>query len=282
MRARSCTLLLALLLAACRQGGPAPAPAPSAPPAAASSPSEPPGPGAPAPVAAAPAPAPAPDASTPAAAAPFGHVPPIDCPLRRAGVDRSRLQPFEQTEAYIAFLERPDRAAWQKPEDVVTALGLRGDETVADFGAGSGYFTFRLARALPAGRVRAIDIQPEMVRHLHHRALEERARNVEVRLSTETDPQISGDEDLVFLCDVLHHAPDRAALVGRLFGAMKPGARLVLVEFREGDLPEGPPESVKIPRAALVGLALTAGFGLPEEHPDLLPYQHLLVFRKPE
>ncbi len=67
--------------------------------------------------------------------------------------DRSEPpRPFAEVEKYIAFLDRADRAAWQKPGDVVTALGLKGTETVVDLGAGSGYFTFRFAKALPTGR----------------------------------------------------------------------------------------------------------------------------------
>ncbi|MDI7268833.1 MAG: class I SAM-dependent methyltransferase, partial [Myxococcota bacterium] len=94
--------------------------------------------------------------------------PPIDCPLRRHGIDPTDLRPFEEIEAYIAFLDRPDREAWQKPDAIVAALGLTGLEVVGDLGAGSGYFTFRFAEALPNGRMVAIDIEPEMVRHVHH------------------------------------------------------------------------------------------------------------------
>jgi len=65
--------------------------------------------------------------------------PPIDCPLRKQGVDPAHLRPFEDTAQYIAFLERPDRATWQKPDAVVAALGLTGKETIVDIGAGSGY-----------------------------------------------------------------------------------------------------------------------------------------------
>ena len=79
--------------------------------------------------------------------------PPIDCPLHAKGVSADGLRPFAETEQYIAFLERPDRARWQKPDEVVAALHLGGTETVADVGAGSGYFTFRFAKALPKGKV---------------------------------------------------------------------------------------------------------------------------------
>ena len=81
------------------------------------------------------------------------NMPGIDCPLRKAGVDPSGLRPFAEVEKYIAFLDRPDPAAWQKPDGVVTALGLQGNETVFDLGAGSGYFSFKLARAVPRGKV---------------------------------------------------------------------------------------------------------------------------------
>jgi hypothetical protein len=79
---------------------------------------------------------------------------------------------------------------------------------------------------------------------------------------------------------VLHHVPDRAAWLGKIVAEMRPGARLVLIEFKEGNLPEGPPESVKITRAQMVELATTAGLSLESERPELLPYQTFLVFRK--
>jgi SAM-dependent methyltransferase len=206
--------------------------------------------------------------------------PPIDCPLRKQGIDPNHLRPFEDVEKYIAFLERPNRAVWQKPDAVVAALGLTGVETVVDLGAGSGYFTFRLAKALPQGRVVAADIEPEMIRHIHHKLTSEGITNVEAVLIKPDDPGIPGDADLVFVCDVLHHVPDRAAWLGKVAAEMGPGAKLVLVEFKEGNLPEGPPESVKITRSQMVELAAKAGLALDAERADLLPYQSFLVFRK--
>jgi len=207
--------------------------------------------------------------------------PPIDCPLRKAGVDPHGLRPFEDVEKYLAFLERPDRAAWQMPDAVVAALDLRGDELVADVGAGSGYFSFRLAEALPQGRVVALEIEPEMVRHIHHRAMSGGIGNVEVKLVAPDDPQIPAGVDLVFVCDVLHHVSNRAAWLGKISARMQPGSRLVLIEFREGELPEGPPAAVKIPKSEVMDLVEGAGLGLVEEKTGLLPYQYLLVFGKP-
>lgn len=207
--------------------------------------------------------------------------PPIDCPLSKQGIPLDHLRPFQDTAKYIAFLERSDRAAWQKPDEVVAALGLRGTETVVDLGAGSGYFSFRLAKALPQGKVIAADTEPEMLRHIHHRAMSEGMRNIEVKIIKPADPAVSADADLVFLCDVLHHVPDRLAWLAKLRGQMKSGARLALLEFKEGKLPEGPPEAAKIPRAQLLDLVTRAGFRLSTEPKALLPYQVFLILSKP-
>ncbi|HOX43942.1 MAG TPA: class I SAM-dependent methyltransferase [Myxococcota bacterium] len=221
------------------------------------------------------------DAEIPAKAGHDPAHPPIDCPLARAGVDPNHLRPFADVEKYIAFLERTDRAIWQKPDEVIAALGLQGTETIVDLGAGSGYFSFRLARAVPAGKVVAADTEPEMIRHLHHKLVADGVPNLEAALIQPDDPGIPGDADLVFVCDVLHHVADRGAWLGKLFARMKPGARLVLIEFKEGALPEGPPESVKIPRATLVELVRKAGLELVAERAELLPYQTFLLFRRP-
>ncbi|MBN1509903.1 MAG: methyltransferase [Sedimentisphaerales bacterium] len=205
---------------------------------------------------------------------------PIKSTLRKAGMDPRPVQPLESTEQYVAFLERPDRAIWQKPDDVVRALGLTGDETVADVGADSGYFSFRFAAALPRGRVVATDIEPEMIRYIRQKAMTQRIPNVEPVLASADDPKVPDTADLVFVCDILRRIDDRSAWLLRLHEEMKPGARLVLIEFKEGDLPEGPPATLKIPRSDLFSLLQTAGFTPMAEEPDLLPYQLFLVFRK--
>ena len=207
--------------------------------------------------------------------------PPIDCPLRKQGIEPSHMRPFEDVAKYIEFLDRPDRALWQKPDAVVGALGLRGNELVVDLGAGSGYFTFRLAAAVPAGTVIAADTEAEMIRHIHHRAMTEGVQNVQVKLIQPSDPVVDATADLVFICDVLHHVHDRSGWLRSIASVMKSGSRLALVEFKEGRLPEGPPEGMKISRARLVSLVTGAGFALEKEHEGLLPYQVYLVFRKP-
>ena len=208
-------------------------------------------------------------------------LPPIECPLRKAGIDKTKLKPFEEVEDYIKFLERPDRAKWQKPEAVVKALKLRGTETVVDLGSGSGYFTFRLSKALPNGKVIAIDSQPEMVRHVHRKVLTEKWPNVRAQVGKPDDPGLPSDADCVFVCDVLLHVRKKLEWLTAIQSEMRRGAQLVLIDFREGDLPEGPPEAIKVPKKEVIRLCKVAGFKLKREEPDLLPYQEFLVFEKP-
>ncbi|TWU40638.1 class I SAM-dependent methyltransferase [Novipirellula artificiosorum] len=130
-------------------------------------------------------------------------LPAIECPLSKAGIDKTKLKPFEEVEDYIQFLERSDRAEWQKPDLVVKALALKGTETVVDLGCGSGYFTFRLSKAVPQGKVIAIDSQPEMVRHIHRKVLTGEWPNVRAQVGEPDDPGLPSHADCVFVCDVL-------------------------------------------------------------------------------
>ena len=206
--------------------------------------------------------------------------PPIDCPLRKQGIKPHDMKPFEDVEKYIAFLQREDRAEWQRPDAVVDSLGISGSETVADLGAGSGYLTFRFAKALPRGKVVAIDIEPEMIRHIHHKAMTTGVKNVEVKLAKPDNPSIPKTADWVFVCDVLHHVQGREVWLKQMHTQMKPGAKVALIEFKKGDLPEGPPESLKIGKLDMIDLMKNAGFEWVEEKKGLLPYQHVLVFKK--
>ncbi|MCB9800544.1 MAG: class I SAM-dependent methyltransferase [Candidatus Omnitrophica bacterium] len=206
--------------------------------------------------------------------------PPINCPLRKQGIDPNHLKPFEDIDKYIAFLEREDRDQWQKPEKIIEILALSGSETVADLGAGSGYFTFRFSKALPRGKAIAMDIEPEMIRHIYHRSMVEGISNIEVKIISPDDPEVPSETDLVFICDVLHHVQNKEVWLSKLFSHMKSGARLVIIEFKEGNLPEGPPESIKISKKEMVNLVTGAGFVIQKDLPELLPYQTFLLFSK--
>ena len=206
--------------------------------------------------------------------------PPIDCPLHDKGVAHKHTTPFGNTEKYIAFLEREDRATWQKPGAVIEALKLTGDETIADVGAGSGYFSLRFASALPRGKVYAIDVDPAMIHHIRHRVRADTIDNVEVILASPEDPKVPKDSEIVFICDVLHHVDNKSRWLEKVHGEVEKGARLVLIEYKEGDLPEGPPEWMKMSPQEVTATALGAGFTHVSTDNDLLPYQIIFVFEK--
>lgn len=207
-------------------------------------------------------------------------IPSIDCPLRKQGINPHDMRPFEDVQNYINFLERSDRAIWQKPDAVIAALHLTGSEKLADIGAGSGYFSFRFARVLPRGKVYAIDIEPEMLRHIHHKAMTEAINNIEVIKAEPDDPKVPEGVDLVFVCDVIHHVQMRDLWLKKLSAEMKQGTKLAVIEFKEGDLPEGPPASVKIAKDKLITMISEKGFQLDSDLPDVLPYQNFLVFSR--
>lgn len=190
------------------------------------------------------------------------------------------MKPFADVEKYIEFLERKDRAIWQKPDTVISSMNLKGTETIADVGAGSGYFSFRFASKLPKGKVIAIDIEPEMIRHIHHKAMSADIKNIEVVLASEDDPKISAKVDIVFICDVLHHLKNRAEWLDKLSSKIKKGVKLILIEFKEGNLPEGPPEKIKISGKEMLALVTKAGFTLIHKNTTILPYQNYFVFEK--
>ena len=205
---------------------------------------------------------------------------PIDCPLLKKGVDVDHIKPFEDTEKYIAFLEREDRMKWQKTDAVIEKLNLKGNERIADVGAGSGYFSFRFASMLPKGKVYAIDIEPEMIRYIHHKAMINDIKNIEAILAEPDDPKVPGDSDIVFICDVLHHIENKSLWLKKVHDQMKKGARLILIEFKEGDLPEGPPEKIKISQNEITKIVINGGFTRISADDKLLPYQTFLVFKK--
>ena len=181
--------------------------------------------------------------------------------------------------AYIAALEDPARDAWQKPHEVVVALDLKPGETVADIGAGSGYFALRFARHVGAeGRVYAVDVSRDMLAHLERQAAEAKLANVRTIAAPPDDPQLpEGSIDRVFFCDVWHHIDDQAGYLAKLKKALRPGGQVVMIDFHKRDLPVGPPVSMKIAREVLLTEMAAHGFRLVKEH-TFLPYQYFLMF----
>ncbi len=206
--------------------------------------------------------------------------PPIDCPLRKQGIDPGKLKPFEQMEAYINFLDQKSRKVWQKPQEVVAAMQLKGHERVLDLGAGSGYFSFPIAEKLPLGRLFAADVEPEMVRHIHHKAMTQGAKNIEVLLIDPEKPKLPENIDIVFICDVIHHVKNPQDWLTGITAQLPLGAQMHIIEFKPGDLPSGPPESVKMAPEKLIEMVQSSGLRLEKRLDELLPYQNYYVFKK--
>jgi arsenite methyltransferase len=189
-------------------------------------------------------------------------------------------QLHQDPKAYIAMLEDPARDAYQKPHEVVTALELKPGEVIADIGAGSGYFTFRLARHLSQeGRVYAVDISPEMILHLNRRIRDLNFRNVVTVLAPPDDPLLAdASVDRFFICDTWHHIGDHPRYLGLIRKMLKPGGQVVMIDFKKAQTPVGPPLEMRISREDLVQEMGTNGFRLAAEQ-TFLPYQYFLVFK---
>lgn len=139
------------------------------------------------------------------------------------------------TKDRIAAYESPDRAEWQKPEEVIQALNIQQGSRIADLGSGSGYFTFRLAEATgPSGKVYAVDVNSEMNDHVNMRADKGGYQNVSTILAATDDPKLpKGDIDLVFSCDSYHHLENRTQYFKNVKQYLKPGARVAIIDFRK-------------------------------------------------
>lgn len=181
--------------------------------------------------------------------------------------------------AYIAALEDPKRDAYQKPDEVITALDLRPGEVIADIGAGSGYFSFRLARQIGPGRVYAVDISPDMIVHMNRRIRDMRTTNITTVLAPPDDPLLADASlDRIVVCNTWHHVENQGEYLTRLKKMLKPSGQLVMIDFQKRELPVGPPLEMKIASEDLVRQLEQAGFQLLKEH-TFLPYQYFLVFR---
>jgi ubiquinone/menaquinone biosynthesis C-methylase UbiE len=181
--------------------------------------------------------------------------------------------------AYIAMLEDPKRDAYQKPHEVVTALGLKPGETLADIGSGSGYFALRFAAHVgEQGRVFAVDVDPEMVRHLNRRIRDAGVRNVQTVLADPDDPLLpDASLDRFVVVNTWHHIEKPVDYLAHMKRMLKPGGQVVMIDFQKTELPVGPPLAMKIAREDLVRQMQASGFDLAKEH-TFLPYQYFLVF----
>jgi precorrin-6B methylase 2 len=178
------------------------------------------------------------------------------------------------------WLERPEREAEERPSLAIKELRLEPGMVVADFGAGSGYYTERIARAVgPTGKVLAVDLQPEMLEMVGRRAKKAGLTNIELVRSTPEDPRLpTGAVDLILMVDVYHELGSPQRVLRAMKAALSPRGRIAIVEFRkeDRDVPIREEHKMSVKQAeqefGAEGLVL-------DRRVDSLPWQHLLLFR---
>jgi ubiquinone/menaquinone biosynthesis C-methylase UbiE len=180
----------------------------------------------------------------------------------------------------IHWLERPTRELEEQPRKAIEMIELKPTDVVADIGAGSGYFSFRMARKVPQGKVLAVDIQQEMIDAVTKTAKQKNVMNVETILSTVEDPKLpEGKVDVALMVDAYHEFDHPREMMDGIAKGLKPGGRVILVEYRAEDpnVLIYPHHKMTIDQAkkemAAVGLKFV-------ESKEDLPQQHFMVFKK--
>ena len=182
----------------------------------------------------------------------------------------------------LGLLESPDRAAWQKPDQIMDALHIADGSAVADIGAGAGWFTIHLARRVgPNGMVYAQDIQRPMLDATRRRVIREGLQNVETRLASGSNPNLPvAALDGVVMVDAYQEVEveDRVTYLQNLARALKPNGLIGIVNFKPGRGGPGPPENVRVAKAVVEADARAAGLRVVDE--EVLPYQYLIVLAR--
>jgi SAM-dependent methyltransferase len=183
----------------------------------------------------------------------------------------------------LGLLEPPDREAWQKPDQVMDALHVAEGSTVADIGAGGGWFTMRLARRVqPTGRVFAVDVQRLMIEAIRRRIEREGLQDIVIPVLGEyTDPKLPAEArvDAVLIVDAFPEMENPVLMLRNIARTLKPQGRIGIIDYREGDGGPGPDAIERVPPAVVVSEAAAAGLKLVDEH-KFLRYQYFLIFGK--
>ena len=180
------------------------------------------------------------------------------------------------------WLNRPGRIQEEMPDEVVANMNLQPDEVVADIGAGSGYFSFRIAKMVPEGKVMAVDIQPEMLQMIEDRMRVEEVTNIDRVLGEIDDPNLPPDSiDAAIMVDAYHEFSHPFEMIDGIYEALRPGGRIFLLEYRGEDasVPIRPlhkmTELQVVKEMSVFGLEWTDTL-------DFLPWQHMMIFTKTE
>lgn len=181
----------------------------------------------------------------------------------------------------LGLLDAPDRDLWQRPDQIMDAMAIADASVVADIGAGSGWFTLRLARRVgPQGLVYAEDVQKEMITAISRRVIREGFNNVKPWLGANNDPRLpAASLDAVLLVDAYHEIEDRVTMLSKLAASLKPQGRIGIVDFRLDGTGPGPAPEERVSPDVVVNDAKKAGLRLIRQEP-FLPYQYFLIFGK--
>jgi predicted methyltransferase len=203
---------------------------------------------------------------------------------REAGVAASPAQTRAKGRLFpaqdLGLLEAPDRDQWQKPDLIMDALNVVDGGVVAEIGAGSGWFTLRLARRVgPNGLVYAEDIQPVMIDGLRRRVQRENLSWVRPVLGTTTDPRLPPRLDAVLIADTYHEIDDPVTLLTNVTQSLKPQGLVGIVDFLPGSGGPGPAPDERPDPQAVVKAAGAAGLQL-KTRQDMPPFVFLLVFER--
>lgn len=186
---------------------------------------------------------------------------------------------FAAADEWTQVFDDPARDEWQRPADVLQALQLAPTMTVADVGAGTGYFAVRLARAVPAGAVIATDVEPDMVRYLNERSRREQLPNLRALPATQTASGLAPQSvDRIVVVHVWHHLADRVAYARDLGAALRPGGKLFIVDFSLAGR-RGPPANLRVAPEALIADLAAAGLAA-KVSPVTLPDQYIIEARR--
>ncbi|RTL46115.1 MAG: methyltransferase domain-containing protein [Candidatus Melainabacteria bacterium] len=184
---------------------------------------------------------------------------------------------FDDAQKWVKIFDDPARDRWQKPEAVIPALNIHNNDRVADIGAGTGYFSLRIARAFPSVTVYAADVEPDMIDYMKKQTKKELLPNHKPLKVKPNEIHFPRKVNLILVVDTYHHIDDRVKYFSALKKQLRRNGKIAIIDFT-AESPEGPPLEHRISKEKLVAEMNTAGFAVSEDI-SLLPNQYFLIFQ---
>lgn len=203
------------------------------------------------------------------------------------GMDSSNTSQTEQLQPedfgiLIQEMEDPGRVTWQNPEMVISKMGDFEDMVVADIGTGTGYFALRIVKN--GGIVIGIDIEQRAIDYVEERKSElspDLAERLTTRLSLPNDPKLAPNEtDWVLIVNTYHFIDNRVDYLKKVISGMKKEGKIMIVDYKIGDMPVGPNDSIKVPITLAIQEIKSAGFNILEVDNSSLQYQYIIIAQR--